>query len=594
MELIKGKKLGSFEIGWTLHEIIDELKYNSRDFKQIKLTYNLFNETNDDIILNVQTCGIYLHFDGIQQRLKLIDVYDLNKISIYYDKLLLTESTLNTKSKINSISDDEFDDIQDDVSDHGNNNNDINNNNNKNTFRQIYNVMGPTYPGYYDKNKCLYYVEYPGLWLAFELKYDPGNSELPVELDDGTSPLLKRLIVYYGDNIINSSLPPLIKTKIYYEPVYIYLNEGIQLGWRKRFVYFGSNVQDVLTDIGPPHTINYKYKSYNNGKNIFSNINNNNNSNNNINYENKYDTNDIHLHNLQKLYNNKKIHSNDYFFNYTVLGMDILFDGVTHCVKKFIFHTNQVSHPDFNRWNKCNFKIIKKGNFNNDYINSNSKWDDVLNIFGSPKGNPIMFKSTHGKLFNNNNNKITNSSIKIYAYQSILFEILPNNSIATLILFHDSTKKSNGSIHHNSSTALDLLDENSTTPSIPQSSNISKKPKSPNNKSTSSINANSSGNPLYPRSPLSESILEATQTNIQDNNTPKKVKSNNNNNGNISKSKSKPKNMDINKVIEITTNNNTIMNNNNNNNNNNKRKMKKSESYSNESSNNDTFDVIPM
>jgi len=40
----------------------------------------------------------------------------------------------------------------------------------------------------------------------------------------------------------------------------------------------------------------------------------------------------------------------DYFFNYFDLGIDILFDGVTNVVKKFILHTNFPSHYDFNRY----------------------------------------------------------------------------------------------------------------------------------------------------------------------------------------------------------------------------------------------------
>ena len=38
----------------------------------------------------------------------------------------------------------------------------------------------------------------------------------------------------------------------------------------------------------------------------------------------------------------------DYFYNYFSLGFDILFDGVTHAAKKFVFHTNFPSHHVFN------------------------------------------------------------------------------------------------------------------------------------------------------------------------------------------------------------------------------------------------------
>ena len=39
-------------------------------------------------------------------------------------------------------------------------------------------------------------------------------------------------------------------------------------------------------------------------------------------------------------------------------GLDILFDGQTHKVKKFVLHTNVPGHPDFNVYAKCNFMLV--------------------------------------------------------------------------------------------------------------------------------------------------------------------------------------------------------------------------------------------
>ena len=49
--------------------------------------------------------------------------------------------------------------------------------------------------------------------------------------------------------------------------------------------------------------------------------------------------------------------SPDYFYNYFTRGIDVLFDGETHCAKKFVLHSNQVGHPDFNVYVKCNFVV---------------------------------------------------------------------------------------------------------------------------------------------------------------------------------------------------------------------------------------------
>ena len=104
--LLPGKALGPFRLGATLRECISELQLNSRDFKQINTIFNIDDETKDDIVLDIKACGIYLRFDAIQQRLKLIDVYDLTKISIFYHKQLLTappsESTTPASSSTSS------------------------------------------------------------------------------------------------------------------------------------------------------------------------------------------------------------------------------------------------------------------------------------------------------------------------------------------------------------------------------------------------------------------------------------------------------------------------------------------------------------
>ncbi len=39
-------------------------------------------------------------------------------------------------------------------------------------------------------------------------------------------------------------------------------------------------------------------------------------------------------------------------------GLDILFDGRTHKVRKFVLRTNVPGHPDFNVYAKCNFVLV--------------------------------------------------------------------------------------------------------------------------------------------------------------------------------------------------------------------------------------------
>lgn len=98
--------------------------------------------------------------------------------------------------------------------------------------------------------------------------------------------------------------------------------------------------------------------------------------------------------------------------------MDILFDGRTHLVKKFILWTNLPTHPQFITYSKCHFKIeCKKANENDDvnnnnenvhYISCDDKLGDIKNVFGEPMGDPYDYLS---------------SNSKFYGYKDIIFEV---------------------------------------------------------------------------------------------------------------------------------------------------------------------------
>ena len=80
---------------------------------------------------------------------------------------------------------------------------------------------------------------------------------------------------------------------------------------------FGDSTQDVLSALGSPSRVFYKTE----------------------------DKMKIHL---PQSYRKKRQQSCDYFYNYFTLGMDILFDGRTHRVIKFVLHTNQPGEYTFN------------------------------------------------------------------------------------------------------------------------------------------------------------------------------------------------------------------------------------------------------
>ncbi|XVF17985.1 hypothetical protein REPUB_Repub10bG0172600 [Reevesia pubescens] len=121
----------------------------------------------------------------------------------------------------------------------------------------------------------------------------------------------------------------------------------------------------------------------------------------------------------------------DYFYNYFTRGLDILFDGQTHKVKKFVLHTNYPGHADFNSYIKCNFVILVGGSFldGNNYknrITPSTKWEQVKEILGDCGRAAIQTQGSTSNPF---------GSTLVYGYQNAAFEVMKNGCIATVTLF---------------------------------------------------------------------------------------------------------------------------------------------------------------
>jgi len=189
---------------------------------------------------------------------------------------------------------------------------------------------------------------------------------------------------------------------------------------------FDDSPQDVLTILGPPQYISYK-------------------------------TSDPVLIHKQ----DNKQNQYDYFYNYFDVGLDILFDAVKHTIKKFILHTNFPTQRNFNLYRKCHYVITPpplpssprnnldrerrednrerndNNNGDNDIDNDDEeerldnrivtpemKWSEIMECYGTDVSDPFVSPST--KPF---------GKIRYFAYQDIIFEVMDNDYVSTVILF---------------------------------------------------------------------------------------------------------------------------------------------------------------
>jgi len=135
----------------------------------------------------------------------------------------------------------------------------------------------------------------------------------------------------------------------------------------------------------------------------------------------------------------------DYFYNYLKKGLDILFDATSHKIKKFILHTNFPTHPQFNLYTKCHYKIKPPSSIdleepleeNEDnskeieeqFITPEMKWPTIEDIYakcGEKIGNPFHQPPATDSPFGGST---------YYAFKDIIYEVMDNKYVSTVTLF---------------------------------------------------------------------------------------------------------------------------------------------------------------
>ncbi|XP_058109483.1 PHAF1 protein At3g51130 isoform X1 [Magnolia sinica] len=382
LDLRPGLGIGPFTLGMPICEAFAQVEQQPGIYDVVHVKYLDEEPLKLDIVISFPDHGFHLRFDPWSQRLRLIEVYDVKRLQMRYATSLIGgPSTLAT-------------------------------------FVAVYALFGPTFPGIYDKDRGVYNLFYPGLSFAFPIPTQyadcchDGEAELPLEFPDGTTPVTCRVSVYDSSpdikvgvgSLMNKAIaPPLPAGSLYMEEVHAKLGEELCFTVGGQHIPFGASPQDIWTELGRPCGIH------------------------------------------QKQVDQMMIHSasdprprttlcGDYFYNYFTRGLDILFDGQTHKIKKFVLHTNFPGHADFNSYIKCNFVIygsdaagpIQEGNAPRNCITPSTKWEQVKEILGDGGRAAIQTQGSTSNPF---------GSTFVYGYQNVAFEVMKNGYIATVTLF---------------------------------------------------------------------------------------------------------------------------------------------------------------
>ncbi|XP_019422530.1 PREDICTED: UPF0183 protein At3g51130-like isoform X2 [Lupinus angustifolius] len=383
LDLRPGLGIGPFSLGMRISEAFAQIEQQPKIYDVVHVKYYNEEPLKMDIVISFPDHGFHLCFDPWSQRLRLIEIYDVKRLQMRYSTSLIGgPATLAT-------------------------------------FIAVYALFGPTYPGVYDGERGFYTLFYPGLSFAFPIpsQYTEcchnGGVELPLEFPDGTTPVTCRVSIYdsssgkkvgVGSLMDKASAPPLPVGSIYMEEVHVKLGEELYFTVGTQLIPFGASPQDVWTELGRPCGIHQKQVDQ------------------------------MVIHSASDLRPRTTV-CGDYFYNYFTRGLDILFDGQTHKIKKFVLHTNYPGHSDFNSYVKCNFVIYGSdfgGSFqevhNNKQraITTSTKWDHVKEILGGCGRAAIQTQGYGSNPF---------GSTLVYGYQNIAFEVMKNGYIATITLF---------------------------------------------------------------------------------------------------------------------------------------------------------------
>lgn len=405
-----GNEQWEFVLGMAFAQAVHILQQQARSIKGLQVLYSDLNPLAMDLVINLSQDGIRLMFDPVVQRLKIIEVYNMSKVKLKYCGLPFNSPEISP------------------------------------TVEQIDHSFGATHPGVYDETQQLFVLNFRGLSFSFPVdsskfqpRYTPSLGSRP--FPNGSSPVVSKMSIYSGNSLADTR-PPSLPMCCYYNHCYLdhldilrenkstvglklYLNVEA-LGASKllemtkqtivRVVKFGDSCQEVTGALGSPNKVFYKAE----------------------------DKMKIHSPNAHKLVTSR---SSDYFYNYFTLGLDILFDAKTHSVTKFILHTNYPGHYNFNMYYRCNFQIMlsKERTKSTEsvsldisekfphVINACTKWDTIQETLLKPNERPVVLNRASST---NTTNPF--GSTFCYGCQDMIFEVMPNNHIASVTLYHQS------------------------------------------------------------------------------------------------------------------------------------------------------------
>ncbi|CAM0512304.1 unnamed protein product [Fasciola hepatica] len=418
-----------FLLGMPIQQMIEILRKQDCIIKSVDFWYNHKSPFTSNLAVVLPVDGLRFHFDPLLQRLRLIEIYDLSRVTLRYWAQYFNSPSVTP------------------------------------TLQEVLRIFGSTKPLLPVESDGSYRLSYRGITFFMTPtsfgsgSHDHTSSVAPIgSLNPSEQTLVvTRLFIYSGNNLSEAKITLDLPSACYLNNVFLerlevlrHINATSALRFHlvsqdlsvnptrepqtRRFtrtLQFGATVQDVLAALGSPSRIFYKTE----------------------------DKMQIHM---PKWYRIDQPRRSDYFFNYFTLGVDILVDGQTHQVIKFVLHTNQPGEYTFNTYYRCFFeipllssapgveKIVEEGAHGD--LAEDLPRDSPLMDAGADTGfvvTPFVKWSTiqhHNEALLTVEPVVIHRSVKAgtnifgstlaYGYQDIIFEVIPNcDYLASVTLY---------------------------------------------------------------------------------------------------------------------------------------------------------------
>ncbi|XP_049880042.1 PHAF1 protein CG7083 [Pectinophora gossypiella] len=418
LEIIPERSLGcdawEFVLGMHFSQSVAIIQSQVGTIRGVQVLYSDQNPLSVDLVINMPQDGVRLIFDPVAQRLKIIEIYNMKLVKLRYSGMCFNSAEITP------------------------------------SIEHVEHCFGATHPGLYDSQRHLFALNFRGLSFYFPVdsKFEPGYAHGlgSLQFPNGGSPVVSRTTIYYGSqHQVNSSsqpsscvsscvsaapLPELplscYRHQLHLRRCHVLRDRHATTGLRlhmftqgtsrsleavrmsvSRVVRFGDSCQWVSRALGAPQRLYYKAD----------------------------DKMRIHRAAARR----RPPPASDYFFNYFTLGLDVLFDARTHQVKKFVLHTNYPGHYNFNTYHRCEFELqvqpdkcdpnslVDRGGAVR--VTAYSKWEVVSRALRVCERPVVLNRASS----TNTTNPF--GSTFCYGYQDMIFEVMPNNYIASITLY---------------------------------------------------------------------------------------------------------------------------------------------------------------